>query len=315
MTAKKCLILNDREPIPEDHLDDVAGLETSWYQKTGAAFSLDEAFANHPDTRIIVTTYMDLNAGQLRKLPALEAVIATTISTHFIDSGYCRDHGIQIFNTENYTGTSVAEHAVALMMAGIRKIPAIDREVRHGNADCFEFPGIELAGKTAGIIGFGNIGAHVAQLLGGFNMALQFYNRSPKTSATAKSVGFNALIETSDILFLTLPLNRDSHRMINAEVLKRMKKSAFLVNTSPDDVMDLPAVKTALEQGGIGGAALDLLNARIFLDTPNTVLTSRRAWYTHECFARRIGLWKNTLIAYLNGQSLKNQNAVDFVPL
>jgi lactate dehydrogenase-like 2-hydroxyacid dehydrogenase len=315
MMTKKCLVLNNREPIPEDHLNDVTDLETVWYQKVGAAFSLDEAIAENPETQIIITTYMDLKAVHLQKLPALEAVITTTISTHFVDSGYCREHGIQIFNTENYTGASVAEHAVALMMSGMRKIPAIDYEVRHGNADCFDFPGVELAGKTAGIIGFGNIGAYVAQLLSGFNLTLQFYNRSPKTSAIAKAVDLDTLIATSDMIFMTLPLNHDSHHMINADALKRMKNSALLINISPDDVMDLPAVRDAVLQGEIGGIALDLLNVQLFLETPNSVLTSRRAWYTHECFARRIGMWKNTLVAYLNGQALKNQNTVDFVPI
>ncbi|MCW5212707.1 hypothetical protein VU04_07325 [Desulfobulbus sp. TB] len=312
---KKCLVINDREPILEDHLNDIAELNAVWYQKTGSAFSLDEVFAQHPDTQILVTTYMDLNALRLQQLPELELIITTTISTHFVDSGYCHDHGIQIINTANYTGASVAEHAVALMMAGMRKIPAIDQQVRQGDMNCFDFPGTELSGKTAGIIGFGNIGSYIAQLLSGFNMQIQYYNRSKKESSVAQAVDLETLVETSDVIFLSSPLNHDSRHIINTERLQRMKPTVLLVNTSPDEVMNLAAVKDAVTKENIGGIALDLLNADFFQDCPNTILTPRRAWYTNECFTRRIGMWKDTLIAYLNGTQLANQNAEDFVPI
>ncbi len=313
---KKCLVLNDREPIPENHLDDLsAQLTVAWYQKTAPDFSLAEAVAANPDTRIIITTYMDLTAEYLQQMPQLEAIIATTISTHFIDSGYCRAQGIQIFNTENYTGSSVAEHAVALMMAGMRRIPAIQQQVYSGNTDCFDLPGTELAGKTVGIIGFGNIGSYVAQLLSGFNLRLQYYNRSARKSEYATPVALPELLDTSDIVILTTPLNNDSHHIIDATALKRMKNSALLVNISPDDVMDMSAVRDALNVGEIGGIALDLLVVDFFLETPNTVLTSRRAWYTRECFTRRIEQWKATLSAYLQGQQQKSLSELDFVPI
>jgi len=268
------------------------------------------------DTQIIVTTYMDLTADYLRRMPQLEAIIATTISTHFIDSIYCREHHIQIFNSENYTGASVAEHAVALMMSAMRKIPAIDKQIRQGNADCFDYVGTELAGKTVGIIGFGNIGSYVAQLLSGFNMHLQYYNRSNKDSKLAEAVTLETLLKTSDMIFLTTPLNHDSHHIINTDALKQMKSSAILVNISPDDVMDMIAVKSALEEGEIGGAAMDLLiadsfrglsfsskNSNLEINTPNTVLTSRRAWFTIECFSRRIELWKKHLLSICRGSN------------
>ena len=313
---KKCLILNDREPIPEDHLDSLnEQVQPAWYQKTGAEFSLHEAIKTHADSHIIITTYMDLTADYLQQMPQLEAIITTTISTHFIDSGYCQQNGIKIFNTENYTQSSVAEHAVALMMAGMRQIPAIDQQVRQGNTDCFAYAGTELAGKTVGIIGFGNIGSTVAQLLSGFNMQLHYYNRSPRSSEIAQAVDFDTLLQTSDIVILTTPLNHDSHHMINQAALQKMRRQALLVNISPDDVMDTTAVRQALEEGQIGAAAMDLLVASHFADTPHTVLTPRRAWYTTECFTRRINQWKNTLQHYVSGQQQHNLNNLDFVPI
>ena len=313
---KKCLILNNREPIPEDHLDDLADrLEVAWYQKPDAAFSLLDAIDTHADSHVIVTTYMDLNADYLRRMPNLEAIITTTVSTHFVDSGYCREHGIKLFNTENYTGASVAEHAVALMMSAMRRVPAIDEQVRQGNRECFDYPGTELAGKTVGIIGFGNIGSYVAELLSGFHVRLQYYNRSPKESPLARAVSLETLLDTSDILFLTVTLNSDSHHMIGEKAIERMKPSALLVNISPDDVMDKSAVKRALERGDIAGAAMDLLEPDLFTETPRTVLTVRRAWFTTECFTRRIGMWKGLLESYLAGKRVETAHDADFVPI
>nr|VFK61971.1 MAG: Lactate dehydrogenase [Candidatus Kentron sp. UNK]VFK70084.1 MAG: Lactate dehydrogenase [Candidatus Kentron sp. UNK] len=313
---KKCLILNNREPIPENHLEDLGDqIEVAWYQKTDERFSLLDAIDTDADSHIIITTYMDLNADYLRRMPQLEAIITTTVSTHFVDSGYCGEHGIKIFNTENYTGSSVAEHAVALMMSATRQIPAIDGQVRQGNTECFDYPGTELSGKTAGIIGLGNIGGYVAQLLSGFNMEIQYYNRSPKESALARAVSLETLLDTSDIVFLTTSLNNDSYQLIDEKALRRMKPSALLVNISPDDVMDKVAVKGALERGDIAGAAMDLLTPELFLDTPRTVLTVRRAWFTTECFTRRIGMWKGILRFYLAGEEIKTAHDLDFVPI
>ncbi|XCN71931.1 MAG: NAD(P)-dependent oxidoreductase [Candidatus Electrothrix aestuarii] len=146
-------------------------------------------------------------------------------------------------------------------------------------------------------------------------MTTQFYNRSKKENSIAQAVDLEILVETSDVIFLSSPLNHDSRHIINTERLQRMKRTVLLVNTSPDEVMDLAAVKAAVIKGDIGGIALDLLNADFFQDCPKTILTPRRAWYTNECFTRRIGMWKDTLIAYLSGTQLANQNTEDFVPI
>ncbi|RNC79730.1 MAG: hydroxyacid dehydrogenase [Balneola sp.] len=314
---KKCLVLNDREALPEAALADIAHLvDISWEQDPPERFSLEEAVQRNKDTQVIITTYMDLKGHILEQMPGLEAIITTTISTHFIDSGYCKKKGIKVFNTENYTGTSVAEHAVALMMATIRHIPKVDNEVKQqGNNNCFEYRGIELYGKTAGIIGFGNIGSTIARLLSGFGMKLQYYNRSPKSSNIAQQVELYDLLSSSDIVFLSLPLNHESHEIIREETLARMKKTAVLINVSPDEVMDIDAVKQALSRGDIAAAGLDLLQTGVFKDLSNTVLTPRRAWYTEDCFNRRIGMWKSTLVNFVEGKSQKDIADSDFVPI
>jgi lactate dehydrogenase-like 2-hydroxyacid dehydrogenase len=313
---KKCLILNNREALSKEALPDLEEfVDLSLEQADPKRFSLDQVINRNSDAQLLVTTYMDLNAKVLEKLPKLEAIITTTISTHFVDSSYCEERGIKIFNSKNYTGTSVAEHAVALMMATMRKITFIDSEVRKGNNNCFEHRGTELFQKTAGIIGFGNIGSSIARLLSGFSMPIQYYNRSDKTSSLAEKVSLNKLLESSDVVFLSLPLNHHSHHLINKKSLTVMKESSVLINISPDEVMDIRAVKQALLNDDISGAGLDLLETEYFLNTPNTVLTPRRAWYTEECFVRRIEMWKTILLDYVKGENQQDSSYSDHVPI
>jgi len=143
------------------------------------------------------------------------------------------------------------------------------------------------------------------------SFALQY--RSPRPQTLARAVALAHLIETSDVVLLTLPLDRDSNHIIDADSLRRMRSTALLVNISPDDVTDPVAVREALLAGEIGGAALDLLRPEPFVDLPGTVITPRRAWHTNECFLRRIAQWKDTLARYLAGERQQNLNDGDFV--
>jgi len=312
---KKCLVLNNREPYPENILNELDDqLHTVWYQKSGQDFSLKEAFDKNKDTQILVTTYMDLNRKNLERLPDLEAIFATTISTHYIDSGYCKDHHIKIFNTSDYTGSSVAEYAVSLMLAACRKIVDIAKAVENGDTLCFEYIGYELRNKQAGIIGFGNIGSYVANILKSFGMTVLFYNRSQKKSEYARQVDLETLVTTSDVIFTTLPLNKDSKEILGEKEFSQMKSTAIFVNTSPDEVFDRKALREALIHKKIAYAGLDLLDTSPFKDTPNLVMTSRRGWYTQECFSRRAQMWKQLICDYLSNQ-LTNSVSEDFVQI
>jgi lactate dehydrogenase-like 2-hydroxyacid dehydrogenase len=111
---KTCLILNNREPIPEDSLDSlISVLDTRWYQRPEETFSLMEALKDNADANILITTYMDLSAAHLSLLKHLEAIITTTTATEYVDRAFCDAHNIALLNTANYTGSSVAEFAYA----------------------------------------------------------------------------------------------------------------------------------------------------------------------------------------------------------
>ncbi|EIJ36811.1 2-hydroxyacid dehydrogenase [Thiothrix nivea] len=302
--SKQCLFLNDREPYPQDCFDHIPGIEMHWAQDHSGGFSLVKSLEAHPDTQILITTLMDLNAENLARLPKLELIITITTGTDYIDKAYCEQHGIDIRNTPGFTGASVAEHAMALMLASAKRIADYNREIRNEDFQIFQYQGIELFGRQAGIIGMGAIGSQVARMLQGFGIKVVFCNRKPKDSDIATQVDMDTLLAESDIIFLTLSLNADSRHLINADTLAKVKPGAILINISPDELIDIAALDEALESGRLSYAGMDIHHEdERFLGLPNTILSPRRAWYTQDAFNRRIAIFTQTLADYVQEQA------------
>ena len=298
---KKCLILNNREPFSQEILNDLSDrLEATWYQNA-EPFDLVGILKTYRDTQILVTTYMDLQAANLKILPELEAIITLTTAVEYVDREYCRDRNIRVMNTANYAGQAVAEHAIALALCVARKLIVLDRKVREKDFQCFEDSGVELGGKQAGIIGLGGIGMRVAAIAKGFGMRVVHVNRSPKFLDGSKQVNLDDLLATSDFIFITVPSNAETRGSIGRREFAMMKPNAILVNTSPENIVDMKAMTEALESKKIWGAGIDLLSAdEAYLKIPNLVITPRHANATQECTARRIATWTGTLASYLS---------------
>lgn len=302
--SKKCLFLNNREPYPENCFDPIPNINMVWVQNHHGGFSLEKALDDHPDTRILITTLMDLNAANLARLPQLELIITITTGTDYIDKAYCAAHHIKILNTPGFTGASVAEHAMALMLASAKRLADFNSKIRMGDFQIFEHQGIELFGRQAGIIGMGAIGSQVARMLQGFGIQVVYCNRRLKDNELGTQVDLDTLLANSDIIFLTLSLNADSRHLINATTLARVKLGTILINISPDELIDFSALHDALASGRLSYAGLDIHHEDSrFLSLPNTLLTPRRAWYTEDAFRRRIAIFTQTLADYMQEQS------------
>lgn len=298
---KNCLFLNNREPYPLDAFDHISNINMVWCQDHSGGFSLEQALADNPDTHILITTLMNLSAENLKKLPQLELIIAITIGTDYIDKNYCQANNIKILNTPNYTGTSVAEHAVALMLTAAKRIVDFNGKVRTGDFQIFEHQSIELFNRKAGLIGLGNIGKQVATMLKGFGMQVLYCNRRPTPSDLGVQVSLDSLLKESDIVFLTLSMSDESKQLINQDALAKMKKGAMLINISPDELIDVAALKLALETGQVSYAGIDIHHQnQAFLELPNTLVTPRRAWYTAESMQRRVQIFTQTLADYMS---------------
>src|SRR6201990_1795475 len=166
------------------------------------------------------------------------------------------EHGITVHIIKGYGDTAVAEHSIALMWAAARGLAAMDRGMREGNWVRTE--GMELTGKTLGLVGFGGIAAEVARIAGGSGMRVLAWNRTPKSAPGGTFVDVGTRLAESQMLSVHLLLNDDTRGFLSAERLGRMRPGAILVNTARAAIVDEAAMIAALETGALRHAALDV---------------------------------------------------------
>ena len=214
-----------------------------------------------------------------------------------IDIEAARARGIEVLTSPEATTQSVAELTVGLMLAVARKIAFCDRKVRAGEWPKKYVVGIELYGKTLGVIGAGRIGSAVARIAKlGFNMDIIYYdvvrNTRLEEEIGAKYVPLEELLREADVVTIHVPLTEETRYMINEERLKLMKKTAILINTSRGAVVDTKALVKALREDWIAGAGLDVFEEEPLpanhplLELENVVLTAHIGASTEEAQER-----------------------------
>ncbi len=201
--------------------------------------------------------------------------------------------GVEVHIIKGYGDTAVAEMAFSLMWAAARGIATMDGAIRQGGWPRTD--GLQLTGKTVGLIGFGGIAAEMARLCLGIGMKVLAWNRTPKSHPGVEFVALERLLADSQVVSLHLLLNDETRGFLSRERLARMRPGAILVNTSRGAVVDEPGLAAALKAGQLGHAALD-----VFVEEPlpanhvlvrlhNTTLTSHSAFRTPEATDNLIG--------------------------
>ena len=194
--------------------------------------------------------------------------------------------GITVHLIKGYGDTAVAECAIALMWAAARGIAQMDREMRAGN--WLREDGMQLTGKTLGLVGFGGIAAEVARIALGSGMKVIAWNRSPKLFAGVEFVSLEALLAQSHVVSLHLLLNDDTRGFVTRERIKAMKPGVILINTARGAVVDEAAMIEALKSGHIRHAGLDVFNIEPLpsdhplTKIPNVTLSAHSAFRTPE---------------------------------
>ena len=196
------------------------------------------------------------------------------------------DLGITVHIIKGYGDTAVAEHAIALMWAAARGIAAMDSGMRAGQ--WFRTEGLELTGKTLGLLGYGGIGAEMARIAAGSGMKVQAWNRSPKQAPHVNFTDLDTLLATSDVLSIHLLLTDETKGFLSRERLAQMKKGAILVNTARGALVDEAAMIEALRTGHLRHAALDVFTTEplpaghALTHLPNVTLSAHSAFRTPE---------------------------------
>ncbi len=200
-----------------------------------------------------------------------------------IDVEYAKSKGIKVINTPGATSISVAELTIGLLLAVMRKIAFADREMRKGAWPKKKCKGIEMYGKTLGIIGIGRIGREVAKRARAFGMRVIYYDVYRPDEATEKELGIefrdlDSLVSEADVITLHVPLLPETKHMINRERIEKMKDGAIIINAARGGIVDEDALYDALKSGKLYGAALDvyenepLKESKLF-ELDNVVLT------------------------------------------
>ncbi|WP_461866306.1 D-2-hydroxyacid dehydrogenase [Thermococcus sp.] len=211
---------------------------------------------------IIVRSKPKVTRKVIENAPKLKVIGRAGVGLDNIDLEAAKERGIKVVNSPAASSRSVAELAVALMFNVARKIAFADRKMREGVWAKKQCLGMELEGKTLGIVGFGRIGYQIAKIAKAIGMNLLLYDPYPNFER-AKEVGgkfveLDELLKESDVITLHVPLLDSTYHLINEERLRLMKSTAILINAARGAVVDTEALVKALKEGWIAGAALDV---------------------------------------------------------
>ena len=256
----------------------------------------EEFLGEAADCDALLNTYAGpITAEVMAKMPKCRIIARYGIGVDTIDLEAATRAGIIVTNNPTYCIEEVAEHTMALLLACARKVPLYDRLVR---ASRWEVPPgkpmYRLAGRTLGLVGFGNIARQVALRAAPFGMRVLFcdpFVTDAIYNGPARKVGLDQLLAESDFVSVHPPLTPQTRKMIDDTALAKMKKTAFLVNCSRGPVVDTDALVRALDAGKIAGCALDTVDPEPLPDPhplrgrENVIITPHVAWYSEQAMA------------------------------
>lgn len=275
----------------------------------------DEAADRIGDSEIVLINKTPITAQLLDKCSNLRLICVLATGYNVVDCAAARERGIWVCNVPNYSTNAVAQFTFSLLLSLCNRAEHHSNAVHRGKWSacpdfCFwETPQIELAGKTIGIIGFGNIGRAVGRIAKAFGMQVLAYNRSqcPEGNEIGVYTDLDTLLKESDIISLHCPLTPETKAIINKNTLSKMKDGAILINTARGPLVDESAVKDALISGKLRCAAMDVVSQEPIqennplLTAPNCIITPHMAWAPLEARQRIIDITVESIQGYLNG--------------
>lgn len=290
--------------------------------------ALDHEFVSYDtrpsDDKEILTRIAHSDAIIVSNLPISENIIQSCKNLKMISVAFagvdhipvelCSQKNILVSNAAGYSNHAVAELTIGSAINLLRKINWADNQTRNG-LDREGFFGTELYGKTFGIIGLGQIGQEVAHLANAFGCKILAYNRTSKNVSNVEFCSLEYLLKESDIVSLHVALTPETQHLIDENQLQLMKSNAILINTARGIVVNNKALRLALKNNIIAGAAIDIYEKEppldkdyILFDAPNTLLLPHIAYATNEAIKLRGNIVIDNIKKWLNG---KPQNVMN----
>ncbi len=288
--------------------------EVTYYRNT---VTVDEVKERVAEADIIIANKSPLNEQTLKDAPNVKLICELATGYDNVDLAYCKARGITVCNVVDYCTGMVAQHTFTLALTLSQKLPHYDNYVKSGEYSAqdrfsnFDIPFYELEGKTWGIVGMGNIGKRVAKLAKAFGCKVIFHSITGKSSCTDyPQVDKDTLLAESDFLSLHCPLSDLSRGFIDAEALKKMKKTAILINVARGPVVNNADLAQGLKLGEIQAAGLDVVDGeplalsnplRELKDSNQLIITPHLAWASVEARTRCVEGVYNNIKAFLDG--------------
>ena len=264
----------------------------------------------------LIVVGLDITKSMLDSCPDLKFINLLSTGYDFVDVDAAKAKGIPVSNVSTYGTDSVAQMTVALLLELCNRVGLHDAAVRAGEwerSGKFSFwltPLKELSGKTMGVVGVGRIGRTTARIAKAFGMrVLAFDEYAPPAGADSpyEMVGFEQLLEQSDVVALHCPLTPETRGLMNKTSIEKMKPGAILINAARGALVEEQALYDALVSGHLAGAGLDVVTAEpipsdsILLKAPNLILTPHIAWATKEARSRMLDLALQNQLAFQSG--------------
>ena len=269
----------------------------------------------------VVLDYSEMDAEVLRACERLRFISFLGIGYNScIDVAEATRRGVAVAYTPDYGATSVAEHALAMILALTRHIGPAFVSAREGRWEPGRFTGMELRGKTLGIVGLGPIGQEMVRLGAGLGMRLLGWTRRPSVARADHGVTLvplETLFSAADVVTLHVAYTPETQGLISRALLERMKPEAWFVNTARAKVVDNEALVALLRAGRIRGAALDVHDTEpippgdyVFRTLPNVLITPHIGYNTREASANMLRIAIETVQAFARGERLHVVNGV-----
>ena len=273
-----------------------------------------ETVARAADAEIVLTNKVIVSKEVMAQLPKLKYIGVLATGYNVVDIQEAHERGIIVTNVPAYSTESVAQMVFAHLLTVTNRTEHYAIQNRRGrwteNPDfCYwDFPHMELAGKTFGIVGLGNIGQRVAQIALAFGMKVKALSSKTSLPAGIEKASLEELLATSDVLSLHCPLTENTRYLINADTLRQMKSTAILINTGRGPLIDDQAVAEALADGRLAAFCADVLTEEPpkadnpLLKQPNAFFTPHIAWASKEARIRLLQVATDNVRAFIGGK-------------
>lgn len=260
-----------------------------------------------------------LNSAVLSSPNQLKLIALNHTGYDMVDIETATKSGIKVAHVPGFSTESVAEQVIALMFAVIRHIPEANDHMRRNpfeidpaNKEHMQYLGFNVVGKTLGVIGLGSIGDRVAELGNGLGMKVVGYNRTQKKLPNVAIVSFEELLKISDVVSVNLALSPQVEHIIGEKELSLMKSTAIVINTARGKHVDTQSLYTALTNGTIAGAGLDVLedwsSNNPLLQLKNVVVTPHEGFFTKESLENMADIITNNIKAFVQDSPINLAN-------